>query len=114
MTLTAYDHRTPERSLDQRRAALRQANAIRVRRSQFKRDLKSGEVSLVVALLDTPDWLMTAKVFDVLRALPRCGQVKANRTLIRLRISPSKTVGGLSDRQRDALLYELLGVRTPR
>ncbi len=40
-------------------------------------------------------------------AVPKFGRVKANRVLQQCRISPSKTIGGLTDRQR-AELVELL------
>jgi len=46
----------------------------------------------------------TAKVFDILMAVPKFGRVKAARLLNQCRISQSKTVGGLSDRQRGELI----------
>ena len=51
-----------------------------------------------------PDYLETAKVFDMLLAVPKYGRVKANKVLQQVRISPSKTIGGLSDRQRTELV----------
>ena len=48
--------------------------------------------------------ILTAKVYDVLMAVPRLGRVKSTRLLTQCRISQSKTVGGLSDRQRGELL----------
>ena len=47
---------------------------------------------------------MTAKVFDMLLAVPKYGRVKANRVLNQCRISPAKTIGGLSERQRGELV----------
>ena len=94
----------PERSLDQRMEALNRANAIRTRRAQLKRDLKSGRTSIHDLLLDPPEYLETAKVFDILLAVPKIGRVKGNRILTGCRISPSKTIGGLSQRQRDELV----------
>jgi hypothetical protein len=94
----------PARSLAQRRAALKEANRIRLARAQLKRDLKAGREDVVVHLLNPPDWLLTAKVFDVLLALPGLGRVKVNRILSWSHVSPSKTVGGLTDRQRDAVV----------
>ena len=47
---------------------------------------------------------MTAKVFDMLLAVPKYGRVKTNRILNQCRISPSKTIGGLSERQRAELV----------
>jgi hypothetical protein len=44
---------------------------------------------------------------DVLMAAPKYGRVKAARIMERCRVSPSKTVGGLSDRQRRELISAL-------
>jgi hypothetical protein len=87
--------------------ALKKANEIRTRRSQFKRDVKEGRVTPRGFLLAPPEWLCTMKVHDLLLALPKCGRVKANRMLQACRMSPSKTVGGLSERQRNELLARL-------
>src|ERR671926_1152868 len=97
----------PERSLVQRMDALQRANEIRTRRAQLKRDLKAGRTSIHDLLLSPPDYLETAKVFDMLLAVPKYGRVKVNRILTQCRISPSKTVGGLSERQRGELVSYL-------
>lgn len=97
----------PERSLNQRMDALQRANEIRSRRAQLKRDLKAGRTSIHNLLLDPPEWVETAKVFDMLLAVPKYGRVKANKILTTCRISPSKTIGGLSQRQRDELIASL-------
>jgi hypothetical protein len=97
----------PERSLDQRMDALRRANEIRTLRAQLKRDLKSGAVSITAVIADPPEWVQSAKVFDMLMAVPKYGKVKTTRFLNACRISQGKTIGGLSDRQR-AELVEML------
>ncbi len=97
----------PKRSLDQRMAALERANGIRSARAQLKRDLKAGRVKIVDLLGDPPEYVMTAKVFDMLLAVPKYGRVKANRVLNQCRISPAKTIGGLSERQRGELVSRL-------
>lgn len=94
----------PERTLQQRMVALQRANHIRSRRAQLKRDLKAGRQPIGELLLDPPDYLLTAKVFDLLLAVPKYGRVKANKILSQCRISPSKTLGGLSERQRGELV----------
>ena len=94
----------PERSLVQRMDALQRANQIRTRRAQLKRDLKAGRVSIQDLLKNPPEYLETAKVFDMLLAVPKYGRVKVNKTLVTCRISPSKTIGGLSERQRNELV----------
>ena len=97
----------PERSLTQRMDALRRANEIRTRRASLKRDLKAGRTQIHGLLLDPPEFLQTAKVFDLLLAVPKYGRVKVNRILNVCRISPSKTIGGLSQRQRNELVSYL-------
>ena len=94
----------PERSLTQRLDALQRANDVRTRRAELKRDLKGGRTSIDKLLLDPPKYVETAKVVDMLLAVPKYGRVKANKVLSQCRISPSKTIGGLSQRQRDELV----------
>lgn len=94
----------PARSRDQRMEALRRANEVRSKRAQLKKDLKSGRASITTIISEPPDFVMTAKVFDILMAVPKYGKVKATRFLNQCRISQGKTIGGLSDRQRRELL----------
>jgi hypothetical protein len=84
----------PVRSHHQRMEALARA----------KKDLKAGRVAIEGILATPPEYVATAKVFDMLMALPKFGRVKAGRFLNQARISQSKTVGGLSDRQRTELI----------
>ena len=87
--------------------ALGRANEIRTKRAQLKRDLKAGKVRIEKLLLDPPDWVLSAKAFDMILAVPKYGRVKANKILTQCRISPSKTIGGLSGRQRAELVSML-------
>src|SRR3982751_7137793 len=98
---------TPERSWQQRMDALSRANQIRTRRAQLKRDLKAGRQSIHDLLLEPPEFVETAKVFDMLLAVPKYGRVKVNKVLQSCRLSPSKTIGGLSQRQRTELVSML-------
>jgi hypothetical protein len=84
--------------------ALQRANEIRVQRAELKRRLKDGSVSIRDILEEPPAYVLTAKVYDMLVAVPKLGRVKASRFLNQCRISQSKTVGGLSDRQRTELV----------
>ena len=97
----------PRRTTSQRMDALARANDIRTRRARLKKDLKAGRVQIHGLLLDPPEYLQTAKVFDLLLAVPKYGRVKVNRILTHCRISPSKTIGGLSERQRNELVSYL-------
>ena len=63
-----------------------------------------GRVRIEKILEAPPAFVETAKVFDMLMAVPKFGRVKAARFLNQCRISQSKTVGGLSERQRAELI----------
>jgi hypothetical protein len=98
------DPNMPERSLTQRMDALERANEIRTARASLKKDLKAGRVEVTGLILDPPEWIATMKLFDLLISVPKYGRTKVNRILTQCRISPSKTIGGLSERQRGELV----------
>ncbi|HEX6951687.1 MAG TPA: integration host factor, actinobacterial type [Gaiellaceae bacterium] len=104
MSPTKTHAHAPERSLGQRMDALKRANDVRVKRAKLKKDLKEGKVRIEQILGNPPEYVSTAKVIDILMAVPKFGRVKAARFLNTCRISQSKTVGGLSDRQRAELI----------
>jgi S13-like H2TH domain len=96
----------PARTLDQRRRALRHANEIRIGRARLKSELASGRVRIEDVIAEPPEFAGTAKVYELLLALPKVGPAKAARSLTRCRIAPSKTLAGLTARQR----HELIGL----
>ena len=93
----------PEGSLAQRRAALAHANRIRTYRAQMKAAMKAGQIDPLAVLLSPPPEVETMRVYDLLLAKPKIGAVKAKVVLNRARVSPAKTVGGLSPRQREEI-----------
>ena len=101
------DAEAPPRTLVQRREALERANKIRFYRAQLKRDIKAGKKSVHDLLLEPPEELDTMKVFDLILAMPKYGRTKVNKIFVFARVSPSKTVGGLSQRQRTELVSML-------
>jgi hypothetical protein len=86
--------------------ALQHANEIRIGRARLKRELASGRARIDDIIAQPPEFAKRAKVYDLLLALPKVGPAKAARSLSRCRIAPSRTVGGLSERQR----HELIGL----
>ncbi len=94
----------PGRTLDQRMRALRHANEIRIGRARLKRELASGRARIDEIIAQPPEFAKTAKVYDLLLALPKVGPARAARSLTHCRIAPSKTVAGLTERQRHALI----------
>lgn len=106
MSVTAT--RLPARTDAQRMSALRNANAIRTKRAELKRKLKTRRADPrdVIALAgdNVPPHLATMQVMDVLLSTPKIGRVKADKILRTAKTSPSKTLGGLTHRQRSELL----------
>src|ERR1700719_4093967 len=96
--------RAPGRSPEQRLHALSVANSIRTARAELKRELKIGHARIVEVIADPPDCARTAKISDLVVALPKIGPPKATRILAQCRTAPSKTPAGLSERQRSELL----------
>jgi hypothetical protein len=104
LNTAAHSSAAPERSLIQRLDALERANEVRTGRAKLKKDLKGGRKSIHRLLLEPPELIETMKVFDLLLAVPKYGRVKVNKVLTQCRISPSKTIGGMSERQRNELV----------
>jgi hypothetical protein len=101
---------TPPRSLQQRLDAIERANSVRGYRAALKKDLKRGRESvrnIIATEGDLDERLATMKVLDLLLALPKVGRVKANGILRAARISPSKTLAGMTERQRKDLVRAL-------
>ena len=89
-------------------SALRQANQVRGLRAKLKQDLHEGTVRLEQILATRADYLASARGVRPARrgAEDRPGQSGPTYSPL-AHISPSKTVGALSERQR-ARLIELL------
>jgi hypothetical protein len=95
----------PVQTIDQRMDALHNANRIRLYRAGLKRDLRAGDRDLPLLLLNPPADLLNMKAYDLLRAAKGIGPTKANRLMIAARVAHTKTVGGLSRRQRQELVH---------
>jgi hypothetical protein len=100
----------PVRNDDQIMAALELANHVRMYRAQLKRDIGARKVDPRDVIAEPDDMVRTMQVYDVLLATPQVGRLKAVKILNRCGISPSRTLGGLSDRQREALVWGSWGM----
>lgn len=96
--------RAPERTSQERRSALQEANRIRFARADAKRDLKSGDLDIYDLLMDPSEELKGAKVEEMLLALRGTGRIKVTRILREAGISRAKTLVGLTHGQRDRLI----------
>jgi hypothetical protein len=100
---------TEERRRGQRRAALRKANEVRVGRAQLKRDLAAGRVDIEEILARPPEGAKTARVRELLLAVPGLGPARISRLQVCCGISESRTVDTLSERQRSELIRRVAG-----
>ncbi len=99
--------RAPERTIQERKSALEEANRIRFARAAAKRRLKSGELEIYDLLMDPSEELKGAKVEEMLLAMRGMGRVKVGRILREAGVSRSKTLVGLTHGQRDRLIKVL-------
>jgi hypothetical protein len=99
------------RLLERRMLALGQANEVRSARAKLKQELRLGRVHLEEILATPPDYLTSAEVVGLLVAVPKIGPVRAARLLRTAGVSQSKTLGGLSHRQRSCLIELLSRLR---
>lgn len=99
--------RAPERTSQERRSALEEANRIRFARADAKRGLKDGSLGIRELLMDPAEELKGAKVEEMLLAVRGMGRIKVTRILREAGVSQSKTLVGLTHGQRDRLLGAL-------
>lgn len=99
--------RAPQRTVQERRNALEEANRVRFARAEAKRDLKSGELDIYDLLMDPSEELKGAKVEEMLLAMRGMGRIKVMRVHREAGISTSKTLVGLTHGQRDRLIQVL-------
>jgi hypothetical protein len=97
----------PSQRRQQQLEALARGNDVRSRRAQLKRDLKAGRRPIEEVLANPPAYLSSATILDLLIATPKRRRIKANKVLLRCRISPSRTIGALTERQRRVIVSEL-------
>ena len=96
--------RAPERTSQERRSALDEANRVRFARAATKRALKSGELDVYDLLMDPTEEQKGAKVEEMLLAMRGMGRIKVTRLMRAASISRSKTLVGLTHGQRDRLI----------
>ena len=96
----------PTLTPEERAAALKKAARIRRERSEIKRRLKDGTLSLSEAfsMVPTNEAVAKMKVLVLLESLPALGKVKARRVLEQVGIAESRRVQGLGANQRAELL----------
>jgi hypothetical protein len=77
---------------------------VRLGRVALRRRVRAGSVRAVDVIRETPEEALTMSVFSLLTAQARWGRARALRVLRLALMSESRTLGELTERQRDALV----------
>ncbi len=91
--------------------ALEQANRVRLARAELKRQIAEGERTVAEVVLDCPWEAESMQISDLLQSQHRWGRTRCRRFLATVSMSETKTVGSMTDRQRQALAAGLDGGR---
>jgi hypothetical protein len=94
----------------QRLRALERANEVRLARAELKRQIADGEVSVADVLLSVPPYARSWAVSDLLMSQRRWGASKCRKFLYKNRITETKPLGALTERQRKLLAAQLESV----
>lgn len=99
----------PNLSPEQRQEALDKAAAARRARSELLEQVKAGELTVqeVLQRAETDETVKKTKVLQLVKALPGYGSAKTTQLLEQLDIAENRRLGGLGQRQRQALLDTL-------
>ena len=87
--------------------ALQRANRVRLARADLKRRIADGEVTAAEVILTSPWEASSMAIGDVLMSQHRWGGTRCRKFLAMFRISETKTIGSLTERQRHALAAQL-------
>lgn len=87
--------------------ALQRANRVRLARAELKRRIADGEVTAGEVILTAPWEASSMAIGDVLMSQRRWGGTRCRKFLAMFRISETKTIGSLTERQRHALAAQL-------
>ena len=98
-------HTLPVRTPAQRMTALELANETRYFRADLKKEIAKG-ADWRTHITNPEPRLHSMKVYDLLLAIPKAGDKKVRLMLARAAVADTKTLGGLSERQREALVAD--------
>ena len=101
----------PTLTPEQRRQALGKAAAARTARKHLLDEVKAGKLSLahVLESAERDGLVQKTKILALVKALPGVGVVRAAQLLENARVDPTRRVGGLGTRQRQALIDSYTG-----
>jgi hypothetical protein len=91
--------------------ALERANRVRLARAELKRRVNAGEQRASDVILQCPWEAQSMAVGDLLVSQRRWGDIRCRKFLAALPMSEKKTIGSLTERQRERLASELVALR---
>src|SRR4051794_3573165 len=93
--------------------ALEQANRVRLARAELKRQVAEGDTTAAEVVLTCPWEADSMPIGDLLMSQHRWGRTRRHRFLSPLRMSETKPIGSMTQRQREELAARLSGERAP-
>jgi len=99
----------PQLTADDRNNALAKAQAMRSKRMELRKQLKSGQVKLADLFKDEENEVIARmRVKYLLESLPQIGKITAKKIMEEIGIDESRRVQGLGPRQKKNLLDKLV------
>src|SRR3954466_14457170 len=89
--------------------ALAQANRVRLARAELKRQVADGEASVAEIVVERPWEAESMTIADLLMSQHRWGRTRCRRFLAQIPMLETKTIGSMTDRQRNELARRLSG-----
>jgi len=83
--------------------ALERANKVRLARAELKRNIAVGEIDVASVILECPWEAESMAVGDLLMSQHRWGHTRCRKFLAMVPLSENKTIGSMTDRQRQRL-----------
>ena len=89
--------------------ALAQANRVRLARAELKRQVAEGEATVAEIVLSCPWEAESMAIADLLMSQHRWGRTRCRRFLAQIPMGETKTIGSMTERQRNELAKRLSG-----
>jgi hypothetical protein len=89
--------------------ALDRANRVRLARADLKREIADGSRTVADVILECPWESESMTIADLLMSQHRWGRTRCRRFLAQVPMSETKTIGSMTQRQREQLAARLNG-----
>jgi hypothetical protein len=93
--------------------ALELANRVRLARAELKRRVGRGQATAAEVVVTCPWEAESMSIADLLMSQHRWGRTRCHRFLGSMRMSETKTIGSMTERQRNELAARLSGELVP-